>query len=65
MNILRRDEIWFTEKHNNISDLFSLDDIVDAKGNKVRKDSNLAKNYLLGNYGAILYLSNQQVTSDE
>ena len=65
MNILRRDEIWFTEKHNNISDLFSLDDIVDAKGNKVRKDSNLAKNYLLGNYGAIPYLSNQQVTSDE
>ena len=55
--LLRRDEIWFTEKKDNISELYSLDDIQDANGNKIRKDANYAKNYLLGKYGAILQLS--------
>ena len=53
MGLLRRDEIWFTEKNDNISELYSLDDIQDANGNKIRKDANYAKNYLLGKYGAI------------
>ena len=55
--LLRRDEIWFTEKKDNISELYSLDDIQDANGNKIRKDANYAKNYLLGKYGAIPQLS--------
>ena len=53
-NILRRDEIWFTEKDaNGISYLFSLADFVDEDGIKIRKDENYEKNYLLGKYGAI------------
>lgn len=56
MGLLRRDEIWFTEKNDNVSELYSLDDIQDANGNKIRKDANYAKNYLLGKYGAIPHL---------
>lgn len=53
-NLLRRDEIWFTEKQKNgISQLYSLADFVDQDGDKIRKDENYEKNYLLGKYGAI------------
>ena len=53
-NLLRRDEIWFTEKQQNgISQLYSLADFVDEDGVKIRKDENYEKNYLLGKYGAI------------
>ncbi|MDE6946663.1 MAG: ATP-binding protein [Anaeroplasmataceae bacterium] len=53
-NLLRRDEIWFTEKQaNGISQLYSLADFVDEDGVKIRKDENYEKNYLLGKYGAI------------
>lgn len=53
-NILRRDEIWFTEKNQNgVSTLYSLADFVDEDGIKIRKDENYEKNYLLGKYGAI------------
>ena len=58
MNLLRRDEIWFVEKDNGVSKLYSLDDITNEKGKKVRKDSNYEKHYLLGNYGAIPNLKN-------
>ena len=57
MGLLRRDEIWFTEKSHNVTELFSLDDFVDQKGNKIRKDANYAKNYLMGSYGAVPILS--------
>lgn len=57
MDLFRRDEIWFVEKNNQISELYSLDDITDSKGNKVRKDNNYQKNYLLGRYGAVPFLS--------
>ena len=53
MDLLRRDEIWFVEKDNGVSNLYSLDDITNEKGEKIRKDSNYEKHYLLGNYGAI------------
>ena len=53
MDLLRRDEIWFVEKDKGVSNLYSLDDITNEKGEKVRKDSNYEKHYLLGNYGAI------------
>ena len=53
-NILRRDEVWFSEKAaNGISTLYSLADFVDEDGAKIRKDENYEKNYLLGKYGAI------------
>lgn len=51
--LLRRDEIWFTEKDNNgLSKLYSLANFDDS-GNKIRKDENYEKNYLEGKYGAI------------
>lgn len=52
--LLRRDEIWFTEKDNNgISTLYSLADFVDEDGARIRKDESYEKNYLIGKYGAI------------
>jgi AAA15 family ATPase/GTPase len=52
--ILRRDEVWFTEKaENGVSILYSLADFVDEDGERIRKDENFEKNYLLGKYGAI------------
>ena len=53
-NMLRRDEIWFTEKDKDgVSTLYSLADFVDDDGVKIRKDENYEKNYLIGKYGAI------------
>lgn len=52
--LLRRDEIWFTEKDKDgVSSLYSLADFVDEDGVKIRKDESYEKNYLLGKYGAI------------
>ncbi|SFH95649.1 hypothetical protein SAMN04487830_11444 [Pseudobutyrivibrio sp. OR37] len=52
--LLRRDEIWFTEKDaNGVSSLYSLADFVDEDGTRIRKDENYEKNYLIGKYGAI------------
>ena len=53
-NLLRRDEIWFTEKDDSgVSALYSLADFMDEDGIKIRKDESYEKNYLLGKYGAI------------
>ena len=53
-NLLRRDEIWFTEKaQTGVSTLYCLADFVDVDGIKIRKDESYEKNYLLGKYGAI------------
>ena len=47
-NILRRDQVWFTEKKKDQStDLRSLYEY------KARKDENIEKGYLAGRYGAI------------
>lgn len=52
--LLRRDEIWFTEKDElGLSTLYSLADFVDEDGTRIRKDESYEKNYLLGKYGAI------------
>lgn len=65
-NILRRDEVWFTEKANNgISTLYSLADFVDEDGVKIRKDENYEKNYLLGKYGAIPIMQNFDLSKGE
>lgn len=52
LDILRRDQIWFTEKDENTSatDLFSLYDF------SVRKDTKVEKGYLIGRYGAIPFI---------
>ena len=52
--LLRRDEIWFTEKDKQgVSTLYSLADFIDEDGSRIRKDESYEKNYLLGKYGAI------------
>ena len=52
--LLRRDEIWFTEKDEaGVSTLYSLADFVDEDGSRILKDESYEKNYLLGKYGAI------------
>ena len=52
--LLRRDEIWFTEKDDQeVSSLYSLADFVDEDGARIRKDESYEKNYLIGKYGAI------------
>lgn len=56
-NLLRRDQIWFTEKDQEEStDLYSMMDIVFSDGSKPRNDSNYEKNYINGRYGAIPYI---------
>ncbi len=47
LELFRKDEIWFVEKSNNESRLYSLDEF------KVRNDKIINKDYLLGRYGAI------------
>ena len=57
LDVFRRDQIYFTEKdaQTGITDLYSLDDFA------VRKDENIEKGYLLGRYGAILYLQTEEI----
>ena len=54
LELLRRDQIWFTEKNpnNGESVLYPLDDF------SVRKSENVEKGYLLGRYGAVPFLVN-------
>ena len=56
-NLLRRDEIWFTEKdHSEATDLYSLAEFREPEGNKIRKDRSFEKDYINGRYGAIPYI---------
>ncbi|WP_319378421.1 ATP-binding protein [uncultured Methanocorpusculum sp.] len=65
-DLLRRDEIWFTEKDGNgASCLYSLVDFKGENVAKIRKDENYAKNYLLGKYGAIPELKKINVVSEK
>jgi AAA15 family ATPase/GTPase len=52
LELLRRDEIWFTEKNNKngVSDLYPVDSF------SVRKEENVQKGYLNGRYGAIPFI---------
>ena len=52
LKLLRRDEIWFVDKLNNESRLYSLEDY------KVRFDKDIMKDYLLGKYGSIPTFNN-------
>ncbi len=53
LNILRRDQIWFTKKSKNNTELFSLAEI-----KSVRKDENISKNYLVGKYSGVPMIDN-------
>jgi len=50
-DIFRRDQVWFCEKNNNATELFSLADFSVRKGAE-----NIEKFYLSGRYGAVPYL---------
>lgn len=51
--LFRRDEIWFVYRNENYStNITPLSNIVNYKGEQVRKDANYAKQYLEGRYGA-------------
>ena len=52
LKLLRRDEIWFVDKLNNESRLYSLEDY------KVRFDKDIMKDYLSGKYGSIPTFNN-------
>ena len=61
LNILRRDQIWFTEKNESsgVSDLYPLSDF------SVRKAENIEKGYMLGRYGAVPFIKNDFNLWDE
>ncbi len=64
--LLRRDEVWFTEKdEQGISKLYSLADFVDESGDRIRKDESYEKNYLIGKYGAIPTLKSIDIFKEE
>src|SRR5699024_9227138 len=55
--VFRRDEIWFVAKGNSQnSQLYSLVEFKNEKGESVRKDAKFDKQYLEGKYGADQYL---------
>ena len=52
-DVFRRDEIWFVYRDENYSTkLVPLSNIVNYKGEQVRKDAKYYKQYLEGKYGA-------------
>lgn len=53
--ILRPDQVWFTEKDNSMTKLYSLLDF------RPRKDESLQKGYLLGRYGAIPFINGLRI----
>ncbi len=56
-DVFRRDEIWFVAKGNEEnSELYSLVEFKNDKGESVRKDAKFGKQYLEGKYGADPYL---------
>lgn len=61
LDLLRRDQIWFTEKNpdNGVSDLYPLDSF------SVRKDENIQKGYINGRYGAIPFINDINLWADD
>ena len=49
----RRDQIWFTYRTDELAtELLCLSDIINYKGERVRKDAKYSKQYMEGKYGA-------------
>ena len=64
--LLRRDQIWFTEKDNyGATDLYSLVEYRINRENSVRNDASFGKDYLQGKYGAIPYFGNLREFTEE
>ena len=58
-SVFRRDEIWFAAKSSDeTARLYSLSDVADTDGKRVRVKSAYNKQYLAGRYGADPYLKN-------
>lgn len=56
-DLLRRDEIWFAARNEeSISELWSLYDLRDEKGERIKNTAAYDKQYLAGRYGADPYL---------
>ncbi len=56
-DLLRRDEIWFAAQNDeSSSELWSLYDIQDVNGNRVKNTAAYDRQYLAGRYGADPYL---------
>lgn len=56
-DLLRRDEIWFAARNDEgSSELWSLYDIQDVNGNRVKNTAAYDRQYLAGRYGADPYL---------
>lgn len=53
--LFRPDQIWFTEKDNSMTKLYSLFDF------RPREDESLQKGYLLGRYGAIPFINGLRI----
>lgn len=63
-NSLRKDEVWFTEKTESSSDLYSLSDFVLNRDNS-HIGEDIARNYLLGKYGAIPSLKQINLAAED
>lgn len=56
-DLLRRDEIWFAARNEeDVSELWSLYDLRDEKGERIKNTAAYDKQYLAGRYGADPYL---------
>ena len=56
-DLLRRDEIWFAAQNNEaVSELWSLYDVQDVNGSRVKNTAAYDRQYLAGRYGADPYL---------
>lgn len=56
-DLLRRDEIWFAAQNDEaVSELWSLYDVQDINGNRVKNTAAYDRQYLAGRYGADPYL---------
>lgn len=57
-DLLRRDEIWFAAQNSeHVSELWSLYDIQDKSGKRVKSASSYDRQYLAGRYGADPYFN--------
>ena len=50
--ILRRDEIWFVEKNDQRSELYSLYDF-NIEDNEESAEMDFGKSYIMGRFGAV------------
>lgn len=56
--MLRRDQIWFTEKDNQErTDLYCMMQLKWPDGTTPRRDGNMERNYIRGRYGAVPYIT--------